>query len=463
MNNKVIYTCITGGYDTPTDNFKKKEDFDYILFSDKPIQTNCWQNKVLDFEDLDFISDVRKQRYVKIEAHKFLSEYDFSVYVDANTIIDNKLYDYIINNSEAPITFKKHPECDCVYKELDRVVLYQKESKKNSDVIKARYLKEGMPFNYGLYESNIIIRYHNNKTVIKLMDVWWNELIMNSHRDQLSLTYAIWKSGLNDFISKAESNNFPPRNHVTNRLRQKLLMFQTYYKTEQYSEWNMDKTPSFVKCVNTTLPYYPHYELNPFWSEFLLMKRIYENIDEYNCEYIGFDQYKRHFDYNSILQFLETSPDNAIVGDLGYINVYKHYCDGHKKKDIENLIDIISKDARYYNINKLLHSGVVAFTFGSCFIMKKHAFKKVCELIFDAINKMDALYGLDYDYKKYENYFRKEAKHLEEYGNDITPKTYEYQRRCFGYLAERLLSSFIITEYYYKGKLARTVLINEKK
>ena len=66
-------------------------------------------------------------------------------------------------------------------------------------------------------------------------------------------------------------------------------------------------------------------------------------------------------------------------------------------------------------------------------------------------------------YKKYENYFRKESKHLEEYGNDINPKTYEYQRRCFGYLAERLLSSFIITEYYYKGKLARTVLINEKK
>ena len=36
-NKILIYTCITGGYDTPTDNFPKRPGYDYILVSDQYI------------------------------------------------------------------------------------------------------------------------------------------------------------------------------------------------------------------------------------------------------------------------------------------------------------------------------------------------------------------------------------------------------------------------------------------
>ena len=56
-----------------------------------------------------------------------------------------------------------------------------------------RYRKEGFPENYGLLQSNILLRKHNEQDCIKLMEEWFNELKNGSHRDQLSFNYAAWK------------------------------------------------------------------------------------------------------------------------------------------------------------------------------------------------------------------------------------------------------------------------------
>ena len=95
MNNRLIYTCITGGYDTPTDDFIKKPGYDYILISDQHIETNSWKCIVLSFEGMDNLNSTKKQRYVKTHPHELFKEYDVIVWIDANTSINNALYDYI--------------------------------------------------------------------------------------------------------------------------------------------------------------------------------------------------------------------------------------------------------------------------------------------------------------------------------------------------------------------------------
>ena len=65
-----------------------------------------------------------------------------------------------------------------------------------------------MPKNFGLYETNIFYRSLRDEGVNKLMDMWANELINNSHRDQLSLTYCIWKLNCKDIISEFDNSNF---------------------------------------------------------------------------------------------------------------------------------------------------------------------------------------------------------------------------------------------------------------
>lgn len=56
-----------------------------------------------------------------------------------------------------------------------------------------RYMAEGFPKHFGLVQTNIIYRKHNNPEVVALMNLWWSELKNGSHRDQMSFNYAVWK------------------------------------------------------------------------------------------------------------------------------------------------------------------------------------------------------------------------------------------------------------------------------
>ena len=53
-----------------------------------------------------------------------------------------------------------------------------------------------MPHNYGLLETCVIARKHNLDICKKVMNDWWNEFMHTPRRDQLSLTYVLYKNGI---------------------------------------------------------------------------------------------------------------------------------------------------------------------------------------------------------------------------------------------------------------------------
>ena len=57
-----------------------------------------------------------------------------------------------------------------------------------------KYKQEGFPKNYGLPQTCIVFRYHNDESCKRLMKTWWEEIKNESHRDQLSFNYALWKN-----------------------------------------------------------------------------------------------------------------------------------------------------------------------------------------------------------------------------------------------------------------------------
>lgn len=211
-NDIIIYTCITGNYDIPQDDFKKKEGYRYIMISDKPIQTNSWENIVCDFGELRNLSNVKKQRYVKCHPYQFFDDDCLTVWVDGNLPVNDKLYKYIAENKFYDVTFKKHPQRDCIYDECDAVVVLRKETSNITESLKRRYKQEGFPYHYGLMETNIIIR-KGKEFVKRLMEEWWQEIKKNSHRDQLSINYAIWKQGVKDKVHVVTTCDFPPMGH----------------------------------------------------------------------------------------------------------------------------------------------------------------------------------------------------------------------------------------------------------
>lgn len=212
-NNKAIVTCLIGDYEKPTDGFKKEKGFDYILYCDREIETKSWECVVVKFKDGNGLSNTKRQRFVKTHLCELLSEYDLVTYIDANTTIDKKLYDYINKHKNNAVTFKKHT-CNCIYKEIEACRKKEKETNEILDIIEERLKKEEYPKNNGLFENNIFILHPSNENVKKLMGLWWNEIFNYSKRDQLSLNYVIWKNHLDYFISSATTRDFPPKKHI---------------------------------------------------------------------------------------------------------------------------------------------------------------------------------------------------------------------------------------------------------
>lgn len=195
-NKKVIYTCITGKYDGLIESNAVNDGYDYVCFTDNlNLKSDVWDVRPLP-DEVKGLSQVKKQRYIKINAHKFLSEYDLSVWVDGNVLVRGDINE-LLNEVLIPdcsIYVPKHPSRDCIYSEAKVCVSMKKDVSENITPQMKRYKKEGFPEKYGLLQSNIMIRLHNNEDCIRLMELWSDEVVNGSHRDQLSFNYACWKN-----------------------------------------------------------------------------------------------------------------------------------------------------------------------------------------------------------------------------------------------------------------------------
>lgn len=202
----IVYTCITGGYDTLHEIKYLSPNIDYICFTDNlNLKSDTWKIIPLP-NDIKLInSKVKQQRLIKILPHKYIpnaSDYEASLWVDGNIEIVGDLNDFFLKYdiSKKFLYVNKHPSRDCIYREQIAVIRYKKDTFENTNPQINRYRDEGFPEHYGLGETNILLRKHNDKCCIKTMDLWANELKNGSHRDQLSFNYAIWKTQCKDKI-----------------------------------------------------------------------------------------------------------------------------------------------------------------------------------------------------------------------------------------------------------------------
>ncbi len=193
---KVVYTCITGGYDKLRDPKHITKGWDYICFTDNPnLNSSVWDVRPLP-EETEGLSQVKKQRYVKINAHKVLPDYKLSVWVDGNVeVVGNldKLVDSVLVDGVS-VYVPSHPLRKCAYAEAKAVISLKKDKPENVEPQMKRYKNEGFPKDFGLLQSNILLRKHNEEDCVKLMEDWFEELKENSHRDQLSFNYVLWKN-----------------------------------------------------------------------------------------------------------------------------------------------------------------------------------------------------------------------------------------------------------------------------
>jgi hypothetical protein len=127
----------------------------------------------------------------------YLNDYDLSLSVGGQIQINCNLDDFVGKHFElgSDMMICRHPDRDCIYDEAEACKLVGKDDPQRIDRHMQRYRAAGYPAHNGLYATAIIGRRHDRESLKEMCRFWFDELKQGSRRDQLSLNYALWKSG----------------------------------------------------------------------------------------------------------------------------------------------------------------------------------------------------------------------------------------------------------------------------
>ena len=208
----VCYTCITGNYDSLKQPKIVSPGIDFICFTDSCNikQNGIWRMLPIP-NDIQYLNNVKKQRIVKICPHRYLKQYDTSIWIDGNIQVIGDLNEFIkqYDLNENPLYTRIHPRRNCIYDEAEACINISKDSRKKIESQVNKYRNDGYPKHIGMVETGIMLRRHNNIRCQMICNEWATELLNNSHRDQLSFNYVCWK---NHYVPGILKNEFKINN-----------------------------------------------------------------------------------------------------------------------------------------------------------------------------------------------------------------------------------------------------------
>ena len=205
-----IYTVSTGKYDDIKEPiYVDDNNIDYFVFTEQEIKSTSVWNKLNIPTNIKEFPSLDQARYLKTHPHLFFKDYDYSIFIDGNIRItcDIKPLIYTMIDQKRNIAIHKHQVRNCIYQEAKAIYAAGKANKKILNNQMKKYRKDGFPDKFGLFETNVLIRKHNDKECIKIMDDWWSEMCQWTKRDQLSFTYSLWKNKKNCNYIMSLGNN----------------------------------------------------------------------------------------------------------------------------------------------------------------------------------------------------------------------------------------------------------------
>jgi len=193
-NKFVVYTVLTGGKEAVRNPFQDDySGYEKICFTDNPnLQSKDWSVVLMDNHSL---GAERESRRPKLLPHKFLSDFECSLYID-NTVdlkVDPlEIRKHYLKDKCSLFAFK-HPSRDCAYDEGEVVINlgYEDESRVREQL--DFYQSQGFPKNQGLIAGTMMLRNHLDDKLIELTEEWFNHVLRYSKRDQIALPYIAWK------------------------------------------------------------------------------------------------------------------------------------------------------------------------------------------------------------------------------------------------------------------------------
>lgn len=169
-------------------------DVDKFCFSDMDRKNGFYQTILC---KVNQPSPVRKQRFVKIIIpDEIFNNYEYSLYLDCKRPYEID-FDYLFSclEDDSDILTRIHNKRNCLYDEGKFCVLKKRDSKEAIFRQLRYYKSQGCPWSLGLYASGLLLRRHTQK-VKEFCQEWWTQIEAFSHRDQISLPFIAWKTGM---------------------------------------------------------------------------------------------------------------------------------------------------------------------------------------------------------------------------------------------------------------------------
>lgn len=185
-----IYSAIIGNYDTVKEPLVITPGWKYILFTDQDIKSEVWEVRKVELINNDTILTAR---YYKIMFHEHIED-EFSIWIDGSFTINCDLDKFMAANFKSPMTVVKHPLRNCIYREADVCIQQKRGDRKQIEEQIELYRMEGVPKNWGLIQSGILMREKSDRSIL-FCEQWWVNIKTFSTRDQIAFGLVSWVQG----------------------------------------------------------------------------------------------------------------------------------------------------------------------------------------------------------------------------------------------------------------------------
>lgn len=187
---KEVYTvCTDENYKNIVKPSWYNKLWNYNLYTSINYEVDGWNTVKID----NLPNKKKKSRIIKICPKNF-NNGDITVYLDSRFKIRDNL-DLFIDDflDDCDLAVMTHPKRRCIYDEANTCINLGLDDHDIINTQMQKYRNEGFPEDFGLNAGGIIFRRYNSQ-INEFMELWLDEILNYSYRDQLSFMYIVWKT-----------------------------------------------------------------------------------------------------------------------------------------------------------------------------------------------------------------------------------------------------------------------------
>jgi len=190
-----VYTALTGGFDQFIPPLHVHDDVDYFVFTDGALPNAApFVARPPRYAD---VTTRRTARFVKTNPGLYLADYDIVIWIDANVVMTSGLQPFLdtMEETNADLGVIHHSVRTSYVDEAAECARIGADDKAIIEEQVALYRSVSVP-ETGLIETNFMIARLDRPKVRHFYNLWWREIASHSLRDQISVNFAAYESGI---------------------------------------------------------------------------------------------------------------------------------------------------------------------------------------------------------------------------------------------------------------------------